>query len=71
MNATYNHVSNVKNARRTRRNNTRRAIVRRERLNALQRRTTRAIDARTTIEREIASREIQNALIDVLNSFAN
>jgi len=71
MNATYANVANVKNIRRTRRNNARRAIVRRERLNALQRHTTRAIDTRTTIEREIATREIENALIDVLNAFTN
>jgi hypothetical protein len=64
-------MNELKIRRMRRRNATLRAITRRNNLNALQRHTTRAYDAKTRVERNDATREIENALIDVLRSFAN
>lgn len=63
-------IRNAKIARMTRRHNTQRTNARRERLNALQRHTTRAYDAKNDDARRDAIKQIEFALIDVLNSFA-
>lgn len=64
-------MNELKIRRLRRRNATLRMNARRERLNALQRHTTRAYDAKSRVERDDATREIENALIDILRSFAN
>lgn len=63
-------MNEMKIRRMRRRNSSRRANVRRARLNALQTRITRAHDERNDIDARIASREIVDSLIDVLNAFS-
>jgi len=63
-------MNELKIRRMRRRNATLRVNARRERLNALQRHTTRAYNAKNDIERHDATREIENALIDILNAYA-
>jgi hypothetical protein len=63
-------MNELKIRRMRRRNASQRAITRRTHLNALQRHTTRAYDAKTRVEQRDAIAQIENALIDVLNAYA-